>query len=154
MGTIEERKENDIKVDEMIGLCANGNKDAEQYLSEFAYVCRVFDDLIDKDYPVSDEQICRAFFILMAGLWLNPFFLRNSRLLIPLHIASVNAFMDSNVWEESNDKLKKIYAHVVKDFVNELLGVVAFLTGGYGHMRNISLKMRESFLEEIDNGTM
>jgi len=105
MGTVAERKANDIIVDEMVELCANGNKDAARYLSEFAYVCRIFDDLIDKDYPVSNEQICRAFFILMAGLWLNPFFLRNSRLLIPLHVVSVNAFMDSNVWAESYDKL-------------------------------------------------
>lgn len=148
MGTIDERKMNDDLVDTLVELSSNGNKEAKNYLSLFAYVIRVFDDLIDKDYPVSDAQICRAFFILMAELWMNPFFLRNHRLLIPLHIASVNAFMDSNVWLQDKDELKKMYAHVIKDFVNEILGMVAFLTGGYNHMRNVSLKMRELFIED------
>jgi len=154
MGTLEERKANDIMVDEVITLCSNGNKDAEKYLIDFAYVCRVFDDLIDKDHPVSDKQICKAFFILMAGLWLNPFFARNSRLLIPVHVMSVNTFMDSNVWADDDNKLKRLYAHVIKDFVDELLGMVAFLTGGYTHMRKVSLKVRESFLEEVEDGIM
>jgi len=149
MGTIEERKKNDDLVDKLVELSANGNEDAKKYLSSFAYVTRVFDDLIDKDYPVSDNQICRAFFILMGGLWTNPFFVRNSRLLIPLHIVSVNAFMDANIWAEDEDKLKKIYAHVIKDFVNEILGMVAFLTGGYNHMRKVSLEVRDLFIEDL-----
>lgn len=149
MGTIEERKANDVSMNEMAKICAKGNKDAESYLLSLSYAMRIFDDLIDKDYPVSDKQICRAFFILMAELWLNPFFRRHAYLLIPLHIASYNAFMESNLWAKSEDKLKKIYAHVMKDFVDEIFGMVAFLAGGYNHMREMSLKTKEIFLEEI-----
>ncbi len=109
---------------------------------------RVFDDLIDKDYVVSPEQICRAFFELLGGLWLNPFFIQNAQTLIPLHIASYNAFMDSNAWEDK-DRLRRLYAHVMKDYINELMGLVAFLTGGYSHMRQCSLKVKEVFLEEV-----
>lgn len=154
MGTVEERKANDRAVDDAIELCANGNKDAAEYLSGFAFVCRVFDDLIDKDYEVLDENIYRAFFYLMAGFWVNPFFSRNFRMLVPLHIVACNTFMDSNTWAKDPDELRKIYAHVLKDFVNELFGMVAFLTGGYGHMRKVSLIIREAFLEEVDHGTM
>lgn len=150
MGTPEERKKNDDLVDELIELSANGNKDAKRYMYDFTYVVRIFDDLIDKDYPVSDKQIYRAFFIAMGDLWLNPFFVRNSRLLIPMHIMSCNTFFDSNAWMNDKDKLKRIYAHVIKDFVNELFGMVAFLTGGYNHMRKISLKMREDLLEDLE----
>lgn len=149
MGTLEERKLNDIDCDEIIKLCANGNGGAEKYLKDIAYVSRVFDDLIDRDYTVSSEQMCRAFFELLGGLWLNPFFIQNAQTLIPLHIASYNAFMDSNEWAESGDGLKRTYAHVIKDYINELMGLVAFLTGGYNHMRECSLRVKEVFLEEV-----
>lgn len=149
MGTEEERKTNRENVEKIIKLCANGNKYAEDYLTAFAYVARVFDDLIDKDFPVTDIQICRAFFVLSAELWMNPFFLKHSRLLISLHVASFNAFMDSNIWEKSEERLERVYAHVMKDFSNELLGLTAFLTGGYEHMRRISLQTKELFIEEI-----
>lgn len=148
MGTVEERKLNDIACDEIIKLCTNGNEYAEKYLSDIAHVSRVFDDLIDKDYPVSSEQICRAFFNLLGGLWLNPFFIANAQTLIPLHIASYNAFMDSNEWADK-DRIRRLYAHVMKDYINELMGVVAFLTGGYNHMRECCLKVKEIFLEEV-----
>lgn len=148
MGTIEERKLNDIACDEIIKLCANGNTNAEKYLRDTAYVSRVFDDLIDKDYAVSNEQICRAFFELLGGLWLNPFFIQNAQTLIPIHIASYNAFMDSNEWEDK-DRLRSLYAHVMKDYINELMGLVAFLTGGYSHMRQCSMKVKEIFLKGV-----
>ena len=153
MGTVEERRRNDEKVAEVIALAANGNKDAENYLADFAYACRVFDDLIDKDHEVTDKQIYKAFFILMAGLWMNPFFRRNFLTLISVHIVSINTFIDSNKWEKESGT-KSLYAHVIKDSVDELFGVVAFLTGGYHHMRKVSLIMREVFLEEVNYGTM
>ncbi len=149
MATLAERKANIILLPKTIARCANGNKDAEEYLIKIAYVSRVFDDLIDKDYVVPDENICRAFYILLAELWMNPFFKKHSETLIPLHIASYNAFMDSNKWAESGDTLREIYAHVIKDFINELLGVVAFLVGGYNHMRITSLNVKEAHLEEV-----
>lgn len=149
MGTVNERKINDIFVRTTIDLCANGDSDAKNYLLSIGYVSRVFDDLIDKDHPVADEQICRAFFILLAELWLNPFFVKNSQLLIPLHIASYNSFVDSNTWSKSDDRLKQIYAHVMKDFANEILGTVAFLTGGFCAMEKASIMVKELFIEGI-----
>ena len=148
MATPEERKTNDLACDEIFKLCANGNEHAEKYLKDIAHVSRVFDDLIDKDYAVSSEQVCRAFFELLGGLWLNPFFVQNAQTLIPIHIASYNSFMDSNEWADK-DSLRKIYSHVMKDYINELLGVVAFLSGGYNHMRQCSLQVKEVFLEEV-----
>jgi hypothetical protein len=148
MATIEERKTNDLACDEIIKLCANGNADAESYLTSIGMVSRVLDDLIDKDYQVEDKQICRAFFELLGGLWLNPFFIKNAQTLIPLHIASYNAFMDSNEWAENGDSLKRLYSHVMKDYINELMGVTAFLCGGYSHMRQCSILVKETFIEE------
>ena len=153
MGTVEERKRNDELVDKLVEMASNGNGDAKRYLSLFAYTVRVFDDLIDKDYPVTDKQICRSFFILMAELWLNPFFIRNHKILISLHIVAVNAFLDSNIWMEDDEVLKRIYAHVMKDFVNEILVMVSFLTGGYKNMRRFSLEMRDLCKEDIEEDT-
>ena len=81
MGTLKERKQNDLACDEIIKLCANGNLLAEHYLKDIGHVSRVMDDLIDKDFPVSNDQIYKAFWALLAGLWLNPFFTGRRKIL-------------------------------------------------------------------------
>lgn len=149
MATPDERRLNNVRVENIIALACNGNHEAEKYLSCIGYVSRVMDDLIDKDCEVSDSQIARAYFMLLAELWMNPFFISNASMLMGLHIASYNSWIDATRFERDGDKLKKIYGHVMKDFINELIGVVAYLTGGYDHMRLVSEKTKETFLEEV-----
>jgi hypothetical protein len=149
MGTISERAKNDSKIDELIVLCCKGDSFAMEYLKTIGFVSRVMDDLIDHDFQVSDEKICEAFFWLLGGLWMNPFFITNILSLRSIHIASFNAWMDANKFERSDVQLKKIYGHVMKDFINELFAVVAFIIDGYEHMRFISEIVKETFLEEV-----
>jgi hypothetical protein len=150
MGTPEERKKNDSTVDMVLKQCCKDDEHAFDYLAKICFVSRVFDDQMDKDYSVPDKMLCEAYFILLAGLWDNPFFREHESKLIPLHIASFNSFMDSNKWAKEGDSLRKIYAHVIKDFINELLGVVAYIVGGYDHMRVVSMAVKEAFLEELE----
>lgn len=149
MSTKEERDENDKRLSNAIELCVNGDKDARNYIVAIDYAARIFDDLIDKDYPVSDEQISKAFFILSADLWLNPFFVRYSRFLIPLHIAAFSAFTAAHEWAKSGDPIKKIFASVTQDFLIEVYICVAFLVGGYTHMQKISPEIRRLLIEDI-----
>jgi hypothetical protein len=46
------------------------------------------------------------------------------------------------------DTTRRNYALVIRDQLTELALLVAYLTGGNDHMRNISLKVRELFLKE------
>ena len=149
MSTIEERKVMDLNVDTIIPECCNGNKLAEKYLHDMAWVNRIIDDLFDDDVKVKKEDVESVFYVLAIEIPTNPFFMQNFQSLMTQHIIIYNSWMDSNQWEFVKDNTKKMYAHVLKHYIGELLPLVAFLTGGTVLMRNISLKARELFLEAL-----
>jgi len=133
--------------EEIIPACCNGNKSAEAYLKRIFFVVRTLDDLYDRDVNVEREDIGKAFFIVGVELHYNDFFKENIDALMALHIVGFNAWQDASQWENSIDAQKRIYAHVIRDFVCELFPMVAFLTGGTKSMKRESLKVREFFLK-------
>lgn len=149
MSTPEERKGMDLNVDAIIPQCCNGNKHAEKYLHDMAWVNRIIDDLFDDDVKVGKEDIERVFYVLAIEIPTNPFFMQNFQSLMAQHVIIYNSWIDSNRWEFDTDQTKRMYAHVLKDYIGELLPLVAFLTGGTNLMRTISLKARELFIKGI-----
>lgn len=134
---------------ELIPSCCNGNKSAEAYLRRLFFIVRLVDDFYDGDIEVKKEDILKAFFILIGELPTNIFYKENADTLTGIHIIGFNTWQDANVWEKDDNELKRIYAHVIRDFICELFSMVAFLTGGQKAMKKTSLKVREFFLKEI-----
>lgn len=137
----------DEKVYEAIRLSSNGNTDAWNYLSIIARVLRVIDDLVDEPEKVKVGDKYNLALLLMVELPSNSFFHTHKASLLPLHLTSINAWIDSNNWMEK-DKTRKNYALVIRDQITELVMLVAYLTGGTDYMRDVSLKIRELFLKE------
>lgn len=148
MSTEEERAVNNDKITDIIVKTCLGNKAAERYLYDISFVSRVFDDLVDGDVVIDTANICRAFHILVVGMITNPFFMLNSHVLVGVHNIAFNGWMDATNWEKTGDELKMKYAHVIRDSINEIVETVAFLVGGYGHMRSISMETRELFIKK------
>ena len=59
-----------------------------------------------------------------------------------------NAWMASNYLSDG-DETDQLYAHVLRDACNELLPIVAMLTGGPAHMKIISAEIRTLFKKQI-----
>jgi len=137
----------DKKVAEAVALASNGNQDAWNYLFIIARALRIIDDLVDEPEKVTVEDKYKLADLLLVALPSNPFFIAHRLSLVPLHLTSVNAWIDSNDWMEK-DKTRKNYALVIRDQITELVLLVAYITGGSDHLRNISLKVRELFLKE------
>ena len=76
------------------------------------------------------------------------FYIRNSSYLQGIQLVAYNAWRDSNNWSKKDD-LHQLYAHVIRDYINELLPAVAFITGGYKLMRRVSAESRELFIKEV-----
>ena len=137
----------DEKVAEAVALASNGNQDAWNYLFIIARALRIIDDLVDEPEKVTVEDKYKLADLLLVALPSNSFFAAHRLSLVPLHLTSVNAWIDSNDWMEK-DKTRKNYALVIRDQITELVLLVAYITGGSDHLRNISLKVRELFLKE------
>ena len=137
----------DEKVAEAVALASNGNHDAWNYLFIIARALRIIDDLVDEPEKVTVEDKYKLANLLLVELPSNSFFVAHRLSLVPFHLTSVNAWIDSNDWMEK-DKTRKNYALVIRDQITELVLLVAYITGGSDYLRNISLKVRELFLKE------
>lgn len=114
---------------------ANGDAAAFDFLVTVWNWNHVLDDLVDRDKPVTQETVARSVLELVRVLSFNEFYQKNSAYLFALITSMVNRWLDGDEWERSDDPMKRAYAPVVRcgdvDFV---LGV-AYLTGGWEHLR-------------------
>lgn len=149
MSTPEERAENNKKVDDIIAKACNGDKFAAKYLADIAWCCRRIDDLYDGDYAVPSNDIEILFRKFFVDIPMNPFYLKNYQTLTCQQAIFYNAWMDSNRWAEETDKTKRLYAHVIRDYIDETVRMVAFIIGGFDKLREISLVSRETFMKEF-----
>lgn len=149
VSTLAERKVNDRVIAEVVSKVAGKDAEARQFLMTVAQVARVVDDVCDADNPhLTRAQMVDAFFRLLT-LPLNEFYRQHMHTLTVQLALAFNAWQDANVMQESGVALERLYAHVLRDYVNEICQAVALLTGGEEHMRRVSPEIRRVFLKEL-----
>jgi hypothetical protein len=130
-------KEQDTNPDatKWIALCANGNKDAERFLLDFYSFYQMFDDLIDRDKEVSHDEALSTTIDFIGNISFNPFYQQWKQLLFGLLVSAAEREVSGN--ELSRDEKTKIQGDVVRCGCTELFLTVAFLCGGWDHMRKL-----------------
>lgn len=131
--------ENDVKFKQI----ANGNEHAESFCRAFVDWCHMFDDVADKDKPVADEEMAVKQLNFFVHVSHNPFFQQNKRELTALIVQGVNAWLDANRWERSPEPEMRRDSWVMKSIYQEVVWHVAYLTGGWNHMRTVTMNFRE-----------
>lgn len=146
------------KRDQLRFRACNGDAHALMFLSTIMDAVEVWDDLIDKDKPVSDEKLTQTFTNLLFWMPQNQFFEAHKNYLLPIIMTCVNAWLDSNKLAKSKLARDRQAAWWLKQMGVELYGAVAFLMGGFDHMRSVSVEARsvlahEDFVDyEQENG--
>lgn len=114
---------------------ANGDAQAYDLLLTIWNWNHVLDDLVDRDKPVDHETAAYWCLELIRQLSFNSFYCQHSAYLYGLIVSMVNRWLDGDEWERSEDPQKRAYAPVVRcGDVDFALGV-AYLTGGWSHLR-------------------
>jgi hypothetical protein len=137
---LKEREQNKLR-----WFCDNVH--AVMFISDFMNIIELWDDLIDKDVSLTDEDINDGFERMMIGLNINPFFVTNRNHLMPLIIHTINAYHDSEILKKGN-KREMFLAFSLRNFGLELYQACAFITGGYEHLRKVSPEIRSFFCFE------
>lgn len=122
---------------------ANGNELAADFVYAFVGYCHLLDDIIDKDKPVDDERLIRENIVFLEAVIVNPWARERMTLFWPLLVTSFNAWLDSNKWEKEGTLDQQRDADVVKGIYHEIVFWVAYLTGGWEHLRKVSSENRE-----------
>lgn len=128
-----------------MALCC-GNESAMTYCNLWYDYCHGIDDLIDTlrdGRPrMSKEQMVSLFF-KAALLYNSEFFIANRNILFPIVLQVTNTYQDSVAWEQSPKSHLRQMADVFRTCGNEMFVMVALLCGGEGHMRKMSMAIKE-----------
>lgn len=121
--------------------CCN-NPDALMFVSAFHHYCHTIDDFVDGDKQFNAESMLDM--LMQANvLYSTPFYINNCIRLQPVIANITNTYADSVAWEKSDVDWKRNVADVIRQCGNDMVVTVAWICGGYQHMRTISLKLRE-----------
>lgn len=132
------RKLRDAKLEEWLG------EDGAKCIVLLSTVSETWDDLIDRDKPVSGEEVTNAFLITLVQLDLNPFWKMYKSYLFPVMVVGINAWLDANyINEHKADRKHLMLAFYIRNYAAELVQIAAFCVGGFEHMRKVSLEVRE-----------
>lgn len=148
MSTPEERLANKEQCRFIFQLAAGEDKEALEYLNLLAFLARITDDVFDEFENVSQNNILALIEIFLVRLPSNSFYKKHQDTLFSQHLTMWNAWEASNLLQEGDDT-DKIYAHVLRDYINEVLPVVALLTQGYSKMKEVSGLIRPLFKKHI-----
>lgn len=120
-----------------------GDADALSFVIAFHSYCHQIDDLIDGDTAYNPENVLK---VLMAAntLYSTPFYLANAWRLQPVIAMITNTYADSVAWETSDEPWKQRVADVIRQCGNDMILSVAWILGGWSHVRSISLRLREA----------
>tara|TARA_R100000458_G_C8240015_1_gene219348 strand:+ start:388 stop:843 length:456 start_codon:yes stop_codon:yes gene_type:complete len=134
--------------DEFITRICGNNAYAKEYIYDLLYVLGIWDNLYDQDYPVELEQILKAFELIYIKIPTNPFFNKHRDVLLTHHIATYNTWLAANE-NEYGTETDKMYAHVWKEQINEILPTIALILNGYESMIDVSNELRTLFKSNL-----
>lgn len=125
-----------------------GNHDAMRCVMSLGTVSEVWDDLIDKDKPLTEEHIHSGMMSALVFLNENPFWQAHSARFMPVIIVGINAWMDANELEKDPTKKARALAFYIRNYFYEVSSVGAYCAGGWQWLRSVSLEMRMFFQHE------
>lgn len=127
---------------EIMARIANGDAHAFEWMWAFWNFEHVLDDLVDKDKSLTSSDVAGSLVSFVIAMTANPFYTRNSATLLPLIISACNRWVDGDDLATKDDA-SKIRAEVVRCGDIDIYLHVAYLTGGWEHMRAVSPLARQ-----------
>ena len=137
----------DLNQKDFILHCLKGNQNAAQFCEDVFSISQIWDDLIDRDRPVCNDQINRMMWKSLIDIPRNTFFYQNSLVLTQTLEIAISDWLDANELEKGNDKDRNI-AFVLRDSVGTIVIQCARIIGGYDWMREISPYVRRFVYDE------
>lgn len=119
-----------------------GEREAVNFCLAFIEWCHWLDDLIDKDKVWTGADVVRANLNALLAFSDNEFFQRHKFKLMPMIVTAAGAFADSVQWEKREGVQDRRAADILKSQYHEVVWQIAYLCGGWDHMRAVTKKFR------------
>jgi hypothetical protein len=125
-----------------------GNADAVQFIVRVFRALHVWDDLIDRDKALTDDEINSVFWDLLVVLPTDPFYVRNIALLSSTLVNAIINWHAANKLEREGDAKDKSIAFILRGAYIDLLSASAFIVGGMRWAQEVSPAIRRWAHEE------
>ena len=107
-----------------------GDEDAVKLAFMLAQLSHIWDDLIDRDKPVSDDQINSAFWLALLEIPSNPFYQRFGNTLRPVMATAILNWHAANEFERRGELAGLEIANAIRYSAADVMMLMAVLTGG------------------------
>jgi len=118
-------------------------QEAWMFLLLHSEYTNLIDDLIDEEF--NRERLLKAMY-LSSLVYSCDYFIRNRMVLLPIEHQIINTYGDSVEWENCSDERKAKAADTIRHCSQEMVFAVIKLEFGYDMLRQLSSKLRETFL--------
>lgn len=146
------------KVKKILSVALKGSRSAIDYIMELYKIAHIWDDIIDKDKPITDNDVHNAFISALITLPYNEFYRQNIDYLLPLQHNAILQWIDANALEKM-DINSKHKAYMLKASFLQIVNCCAALIGGNAWAIEIGAELRnalygetlEQFLGEVQH---
>lgn len=116
-----------------------GNKEATDFVLRVYQIFHIWDDLIDKDKEITNEEINKVFWIALIELPDDPFYRANYLMLKPILINSIINWKAANVLEKEKEFN---ISFILRGAYIDILTMCALLVGGVDHCDKVTPQIR------------
>jgi len=133
-----------------------GDKDAVFFVVRVFRALHIWDDLIDKDKRIEDDEIHSVFLDLLVGLPADKFYQSNFSLLQSTLLNAIVNWHIANKLEREGDEKDRSIAFILRGAYIDLLSASALIVGGIDWVRHIGPEIRrwaheETFVQYLSN---
>jgi hypothetical protein len=138
-----------VSAAEQLKALCRGNESALEFCTAIVNIAAWYDDLIDRDVPVTDEMIHRLMWDALVTLPRNLFYQQNFIVLNPLVINTIHNWRIANELEKSQaGKDDLSIAFVIRSSYADILRMVALLIGGESYALECGVAIRRYVHDE------
>jgi hypothetical protein len=129
-----------------------GNEAALAMYAMFVTMTHTWDDLVDRDKPVTEIEINQAFLIALMYLPANPFYQRIQSAIMPMWLTVVSAYETANKFEREKDEHGLEIAHSLRYATGNIVAYAIHVCVGPEKAREYVPEMWKAvFYERFDD---
>jgi hypothetical protein len=125
-----------------------GNQDALNMAHMLEDLAHIWDDLVDRDKPVSELQVNRAFLTCLVYLPANPFYRSIQDQVMPFWLTVVSAYETANHFERTKDPQGVEIAHVLRFAAANIFAYAMHVCLGPDRAREMIPQMWKAVVDE------
>ena len=139
---------NPEKERQLINYWLKDNADAIDLVNAYSSISQVWDDLHDRDKPVTRNQVNAMMMMALVEIPQNNFFRNHYLELMPVVQHCLMTWLDANTLEAVGDERDLQVSYIIRSVTTDLIIHVAGIVGGIAWRRQAGLAIRQAIYHD------